>query len=74
MRAGGGENHRRGLYDAILVKENHATRPAASARRRRGAALKGAAPAGVLVEVECATLDEVGDALDGRRAASCSTT
>jgi nicotinate-nucleotide pyrophosphorylase (carboxylating) len=24
VRAGGGENHRAGLYDAILVKENHA--------------------------------------------------
>ena len=24
VRAGGGVNHRSGLYDAILVKENHA--------------------------------------------------
>jgi nicotinate-nucleotide pyrophosphorylase (carboxylating) len=25
VRAGGGENHRQGLYDAVLIKENHAT-------------------------------------------------
>jgi nicotinate-nucleotide pyrophosphorylase (carboxylating) len=24
VRAGGGENHRQGLYDAVLIKENHA--------------------------------------------------
>ncbi|OXH84744.1 nicotinate-nucleotide diphosphorylase (carboxylating), partial [Burkholderia multivorans] len=23
VRVGGGENHRRGLYDGILIKENH---------------------------------------------------
>ena len=29
---GGGTNHRVGLYDAVLIKENHIARPAASAR------------------------------------------
>ena len=37
VRAGGGVNHRGGLYDAILVKENHARWPGAWRRRRGGA-------------------------------------
>ena len=45
VAAGGGINHRMGLYDAILIKENHiaaagvwrkrSTRPARRSRRRR---------------------------------------
>jgi nicotinate-nucleotide pyrophosphorylase (carboxylating) len=61
VRAGGGVSHRSGLYDAILVKENHAALAGgvgAAARR----ALE-AAPDGVPVEVECATLEEVEAAL-----------
>ena len=34
MRAGGGVSHRSGLYDAILVKENHARSPAGWGRPR----------------------------------------
>jgi nicotinate-nucleotide pyrophosphorylase (carboxylating) len=62
VRAGGGTSHRSGLYDAILVKENHSALAGgvgeAAARARAGA------PDGVTVEVECATLDEVGAALE----------
>jgi nicotinate-nucleotide pyrophosphorylase (carboxylating) len=58
--AGGGANHRFGLFDAILIKENHA----AMAGGVGEAVLKarGAAP-GVLLEVECRTADEVDEAL-----------
>ncbi|HEX6654566.1 MAG TPA: nicotinate-nucleotide diphosphorylase (carboxylating), partial [Thermoleophilaceae bacterium] len=62
VRAGGGESHRGGLYDAILVKENHARLAGGVGEAGRRAVE--AAPAGVTVEVECATLDEVGDALE----------
>jgi nicotinate-nucleotide pyrophosphorylase (carboxylating) len=62
VRAGGGVSHREGLYDAILVKENHATMAGGVGEASR-LALAGA-PAGVQVEVECATLDEVRAALD----------
>lgn len=74
VRAGGGVSHRSGLYDAILVKENHAalaggvgeaTRRALEAARERSPA-GGRSPAdrgGVTVEVECATLAEVEAAL-----------
>jgi nicotinate-nucleotide pyrophosphorylase (carboxylating) len=56
VAAGGGTNHRMGLYDAILIKENHAALAggvgAAVARARE---VKPDLP----VEVECRDLDEV---------------
>ena len=62
VRLGGGVSHRRGLYDAILVKENHAALAGGvDVAARRALA---AAPAGVTVEVECATLEEVSAALE----------
>jgi nicotinate-nucleotide pyrophosphorylase (carboxylating) len=62
VRAGGGVSHRAGLYDAILVKENHAVL-AGGVEVAARMALE-AARDGVPVEVECATLDEVVGALD----------
>ena len=62
VRAGGGTSHRSGLYDAILVKENHAAL-AGGVAQAATSALSGA-PDGVTVEVECASLDEVAAALD----------
>jgi nicotinate-nucleotide pyrophosphorylase (carboxylating) len=58
--AGGGMNHRIGLYDAILIKENHSAMAggAGSAVRRAHAH----APQ-LLLEVECSTLAEVDEAL-----------
>src|SRR5581483_2558243 len=58
VRRGGGANHRFGLDDAILVKENH-LRLAGGVR----AAVERAAASGLPVEVECETLDEVREAL-----------
>jgi nicotinate-nucleotide pyrophosphorylase (carboxylating) len=62
VRLGGGVSHRSGLYDAILVKENHAALAGGVEQAARRALA--AAPAGVMVEVECATLDEVSAALE----------
>jgi nicotinate-nucleotide pyrophosphorylase (carboxylating) len=59
--AGGGHNHRAGLFDAILVKENHAAMAGGVGEATRRALSAGA---GLPVEVECATLEELGDALD----------
>jgi nicotinate-nucleotide pyrophosphorylase (carboxylating) len=61
--AGGGTNHRAGLYDAILVKENHADLAGGVGEATR-LAVDAARGIGIPVEVECATLDEVDDALD----------
>jgi nicotinate-nucleotide pyrophosphorylase (carboxylating) len=59
--AGGGTSHRAGLYDEILIKENHAEMaggvgPAVRSARERFP--------GVPLEVECRTADEVREALD----------
>jgi nicotinate-nucleotide pyrophosphorylase (carboxylating) len=62
VRAGGGVSHRDGLFDAILVKENHAALAGGVAEAARRA-LAGA-PAGVTVEVECATIADVSAALE----------
>jgi nicotinate-nucleotide pyrophosphorylase (carboxylating) len=61
VRAGGGTNHRHGLYDAVLVKENHSALAGGVGEATRRA-LAGA-PDGVTVEVECATPAEVEEAL-----------
>ncbi|MEA2403979.1 MAG: hypothetical protein QOE08_626 [Thermoleophilaceae bacterium] len=58
--AGGGHNHRAGLYDAILVKENHAAMAGGVGEASRRAL---AAAHGLPVEVECATLAELDEAL-----------
>jgi nicotinate-nucleotide pyrophosphorylase (carboxylating) len=61
VRAGGGVNHRFGLHDAILIKDNHlaAVGSVADAVSRARA---GANPNAV-IEVECDTLAQVADAL-----------
>ncbi len=60
--AGGGHNHRAGLFDAVLVKENHAVL-AGGVGEATQHALEAGRSAGVPVEVECATLAEVEEAL-----------
>jgi nicotinate-nucleotide pyrophosphorylase (carboxylating) len=61
VRCGGGENHRLGLFDQFLIKENHiiaagGIRPAVEAARRRNPDLK--------VEVEVEDLDELAEAIE----------
>jgi nicotinate-nucleotide pyrophosphorylase (carboxylating) len=58
VACGGGRNHRLGLYDAILIKDNH-LRLAGSIT----GAVSRARTAGVPVEVECETLDQLREAL-----------
>jgi nicotinate-nucleotide pyrophosphorylase (carboxylating) len=60
VAAGGATNHRAGLYDAILIKENHATLAGGVGEAVRRA--RAHAP-GVPIEVECRTLAEVDEAL-----------
>jgi nicotinate-nucleotide pyrophosphorylase (carboxylating) len=61
VAAGGGTNHRAGLYDAILIKENHAALAGGVASAVRAA--RAFAP-GLLLEVECRDLAEVDEALE----------
>jgi len=59
--AGGGVSHRSGLYDAILIKENHVrVAGGVGEAARRGLA---GARGGVWVEVEVESLDELDEAL-----------
>jgi nicotinate-nucleotide pyrophosphorylase (carboxylating) len=60
VAAGGGTNHRFGLYDAVLIKENHAALAGGVGEAVRRA--RAHAP-GTLLEVECRTLEEVDEAL-----------
>ena len=60
VRCGGGVNHRMGLGDAALIKDNHVA--AAGGVTAAFRAVLAAAP-GVVVEVECDTLGQVGEAL-----------
>jgi nicotinate-nucleotide pyrophosphorylase (carboxylating) len=64
VQLGGGHNHRTGLHDGVLIKDNHIkaaggiTLAIAAARRIAHHLLK--------IEVECETLDEVREALLAR--------
>ena len=60
VAAGGGTNHRAGLYDAVLIKENHAAMAGGVAAAVRAA--RAEAP-GVPLEVECRDVAEVDEAL-----------
>jgi len=59
VRCGGATNHRLGLFDGVLIKDNH-LRLAGSI----GEAIARARATGLAVEVECDTLDQVAEALD----------
>lgn len=71
VRCGGGRNHRTGLFDAVLIKDNHLAlmqlRPGEAVRRVRefllaaGQASDRAEP--LIVEVEVDTLDQLDEAL-----------
>ena len=63
VRAGGGTNHRMGLFDAILIKDNHVVAAGgievAVGRARR-------ARPGVPIEIECETLEQVRAAIEAK--------
>lgn len=59
VKCGGGENHRMGLYDAILIKENHI-----SAAGSISLAVKRAREHAVEIEVEVESLQQLEEALN----------
>ncbi|SCZ51584.1 carboxylating nicotinate-nucleotide diphosphorylase [Thiohalomonas denitrificans] len=62
VSCGGGVNHRIGLYDGILIKENHIA--AAGSVKTAVTNAREKAPAGVAVEVEVENLEQVTEALE----------
>ena len=61
VRCGGGHNHRMGLHDAILIKENHVAAAGGIANAIRAAR---AASPGVFLDCEVESLGELRDAID----------
>lgn len=59
VRAGGGHNHRDGLWDAILIKDNHVAAAGGVTE-----AVKRARKAAMPVEVEVDTLEQLAEALE----------
>ncbi|WP_374404319.1 carboxylating nicotinate-nucleotide diphosphorylase [Niveibacterium sp.] len=62
VAVGGGTNHRVGLYDGILIKENHIL--AAGSIAKAVEAARAIAPSNVFIEVEVENLNELREALD----------
>ncbi|MBI1951649.1 MAG: carboxylating nicotinate-nucleotide diphosphorylase [Acidobacteria bacterium] len=65
VRAGGGTSHRAGLFDAVLIKDNHCRLAGGVGRAVRGARrrLREEASSKMGIEVEADTLDDVREAL-----------
>ena len=61
VTTGGAENHRTGLFDGVLIKENHI---AAAAGIQAAVEAARATAAGAIIEVEVENLDQCQEALD----------
>ncbi len=64
VRVGGGNNHRFGLYDAILIKDNHIVAAGGIWDAVKRARLS--APHTTKIEVEVETIEQVNEALDAK--------
>jgi nicotinate-nucleotide pyrophosphorylase (carboxylating) len=62
VKLGGGQNHRFGLHDGVLIKDNHIK--AAGGIVQAVTAARRMAPHLLKIEIECETLAEVQDALE----------
>ena len=62
VKAGGGENHRIGLYDMVLIKDNHIK--VAGGIAKAVEQVRSRVPSGIKIEVETSTIAEVREALD----------
>ncbi|RLB10693.1 MAG: carboxylating nicotinate-nucleotide diphosphorylase, partial [Deltaproteobacteria bacterium] len=62
VRIGGGHNHRFGLFDGVLIKDNHIS--AAGSVGEAIKLVKGSVPHTLKIEVEVETLDELKEAID----------
>jgi nicotinate-nucleotide pyrophosphorylase (carboxylating) len=62
VKAGGGVNHRIGLYDMVLIKDNHIK--VAGGIRNAVEQIRRAVPSGIKIEVETTTMAEVVEALE----------
>ncbi len=63
VRAGGGTNHRTGLYDMVMVKDNHLQAAGSLAELQTGIDLALKKQPGVKIEIEADTLHQVSEFL-----------
>ena len=66
VRAGGGRNHRMGLFDAVMVKDNHLAalgEVGLAGLADKLKSLRDSVPPGGFIEVEVDTLEQLADAL-----------
>lgn len=61
VKDGGGTNHRMGLYDMVMIKDNHIK--VAGSITKAVEAVRAHIPAGIKIEVETTNLEEVQEAL-----------
>lgn len=61
VKQGGGTNHRMGLFDMVMIKDNHIK--VAGSITEAVKAVKARIPAGIKIEVETTNIDEVQEAL-----------
>lgn len=61
VRCGGGKNHRLGLHDGMLIKENHIA--AAGGVKRALETAAAVAPSGVWIQIEVETFEQLEEAL-----------
>ncbi|CAN1523723.1 NadC Nicotinate-nucleotide pyrophosphorylase [Fimbriimonadaceae bacterium] len=62
VRCGGGHNHRMGLYDGVMLKDNHIA--ALGGIKPAVKAVRGYASHMLKIEVECETLEQVAEAVE----------
>ena len=61
VKCGGGENHRMGLYDMVLIKDNHIQAAGGVSK-----AIAAGKTTGLKVEIECDTLEQVAEAVEAK--------
>jgi nicotinate-nucleotide pyrophosphorylase (carboxylating) len=62
VKTGGGQNHRIGLYDGILIKDNHIAICRGIENALKSARAK--APQGMKIEIECDTIEQLKESLE----------
>ncbi len=62
VRMGGASNHRFGLYDMVMIKDNHIQ--VAGSIKKAVEAIRGKVPKSIKIEVETATLEQVREAVE----------
>ncbi len=72
VRVGGGNSHRYGLFDAVLIKDNHIK--AAGGLKQAVESARAGIPHTMKIEVEVESITQVEEALEAKAILLCSIT